>query len=169
MRSKRYPERMKLRRELCIAALAFTLLTGCGGGTQSGLHSVDSVVPSVTLAGNSIAVSGNYAYVTNFDAMKLDIVDVTNPAVPSVLSSVALSCSALPIALSGNTVYVGCYQSTRGIASMDVTNPAAPVLLGYTATTASLDVQDLLFSGGDLYALSGDPGSNFNILTTGPF
>jgi len=116
-----------------------------------------------------LIVNGNYAYVTNFDAMKLDIVDVTNPAAPSVLSSAALPCFALPIALNGNTVYVGCYQSPHGIASIDVTNPAAPAILGYTATTASLDVQDLLFTGGDLYALSGDAGGNFNILSTGSF
>ena len=77
--------------------------------------------------------------------------------------------SVTSIALSGNTVYVGCYQSSHGIAAIDVTNPAAPVLIGYTATTASLDVQDLLFTGGDLYALSGDPNGNFNILSTGGF
>jgi hypothetical protein len=108
-----------------------------------------------------LIVKGNYAYVTNFDAMRLDIVDITNPAAPSILSSVALPCFALPIALNGNTAYVGCYQSTHGIA----TNPAAPAILGYLVTTASLDVQDLLFTGGALYALSGDPNGNFNILS----
>ncbi len=103
-----------------------------------------------------LVVRGNYAYVTNYDAMKLDIIDVTDPAAPSVASSVALPCYALPIAVTADNAYVGCYQSTHGIATIDITHPAAPAITGYTGTPAGPDVQDLLLSGTRLYAVSGD-------------
>jgi len=110
-----------------------------------------------------LAVSGNYAYVTNFDAMKLDIVDVTNPAAPSVLSSVALPCNALPVVVTADNAYVGCY-STQGIATIGITHPASAAVLGYTATGAS-PVQDLALSGSHLYAVAGTAGGSFNTLS----
>lgn len=110
-----------------------------------------------------LIVSGNYAYVTNFDASKLDIVDVTDPAAPGILTSVPLPCNALPIAVTANNAYVGCYSS-QGIATIDITHPATAAVLGYTATSAS-PVQDLALSGTSLYAVSGNAGGSFNILS----
>jgi hypothetical protein len=124
-----------------------------------------TLLGQVTLAHSPqrLVVSGNYAYVTNFDAAKLDIVDVTNPAAPGVLFSVALPCNALPIAVTADNAYVGCY-SAQGIATIDITHPAAAAVLGYTATSAS-PVQDLALSGAYLYAVSGNAGGSFNILS----
>jgi hypothetical protein len=110
-----------------------------------------------------LVVSGNYAYVTNFDAMKLDILDVTSAAAPTLLTSVALPCNALPVAVTASNAYVGCY-STQGIATIDITHPATASVTGYTATTAS-PLQDLMLSGVNLYAVSGNAAGSFNTLT----
>ncbi|HXB62206.1 MAG TPA: hypothetical protein VNU94_05070 [Acidobacteriaceae bacterium] len=129
--------------------------------TATGTMTLLGQIP-LTHSPQRVVVSGNYAYVTNFDSMKLDIVDVTNPAAPSVLTSVALPCNALPVAVTASYAYVGCY-SAQGIATINITNPANATVLRYTATSAS-PVQDLALSGTSLYAVSGNAGGSFNTL-----
>jgi hypothetical protein len=76
-----------------------------------------------------IAIQGNVAYVTLYDAAALESIDISNPTAPKPLQIVALSagsqnCSALPIAVQANVAYVGCY-SEGAVNALDVSNPSA--------------------------------------------
>jgi hypothetical protein len=106
-----------------------------------------------------LVVRGNYAYVTNFDAEQLDVIDISTPASPSVAATVPLACYGLPIALSGSYAYVGCYAAD-GVAKIDISVPSAPVLVSKTATSAS-PVQALGMNGPRLLAAAGVAGGSF--------
>jgi hypothetical protein len=79
---------------------------------------------TMTLVGNplvvahspqQIAVQGNVAYVTVYDATQLESIDISNPANLQPLQILALaaagqSCHALPVVVRGSLAYVGCYS-----------------------------------------------------------
>ena len=75
-----------------------------------------------------IAVQGNVAYVTIFDELQLESIDITDPAhlhplqVASLASSSA-NCHALPIVVRDNIAYVGCYLEGV-IDQFDIRNPS---------------------------------------------
>jgi len=110
-----------------------------------------------------LVVRGNYAYMTNFDAQHLDIIDVTRPDAPTLAATLPLGCQALPIILTGSYAYVGCFAST-GVAMIDVSSPTSPVIVTDAATTAS-PVQALGLSGQHLLAAAGIAGGQFQTLT----
>lgn len=67
-------------------------------------------IGSYTASGaNGVAVSGDYAYVT--DAGGVYVLDCSNPAGPVRIGSCAVPGGGYPIALDGNYVYVGGYDS----------------------------------------------------------
>ncbi|MHB9048779.1 MAG: Ig-like domain-containing protein [Pirellulales bacterium] len=74
-----------------------------------------------------VAVSGTLAYVADYLA-GLQIIDVSNPALPVRLGGYDTSGSAYAVAVSGMLAYVADYSA--GLQIIDVTNPAAPVRLG---------------------------------------
>jgi hypothetical protein len=106
-----------------------------------------------------LVVRGNYAYVTNYDAALMDVVDISTPAAPAIAGTVSLSCYALPIVLSVSNAYVGCYSSV-GVAKIDITTPTSPTLISETATSGS-PVQALGLSGSYLLAAAGTTGGSF--------
>ena len=106
-----------------------------------------------------LVVSGNYAYVTYYDAQTMDVIDITTPSAPVIAATLPLGCYALPIVLSGSYAYVGCY-SPNGVARIDISTPLTPTLVGETATLAS-PVQALSLNGSYLLAVSGVTGGDF--------
>jgi len=73
-----------------------------------------------------VAIDGNYAYVGVVSG--LAIVDITNPAVPAIVSSLSITGWTFSMVKVGNYLYMARWQ-TGGLAIVDVTDPAAPVLL----------------------------------------
>ena len=71
-----------------------------------------------------VAVSGNYAYLTNNN---LNVFNITNPALPILVTSFGLSATAQDIVLSGNKAYIAVSSSLQII---DISNPASPSLIG---------------------------------------
>ena len=53
----------------------------------------------------AVTVSGNYAYVTDWNS-RLQIIDVSNPANPTIVGTVGTPGDALDVTISGNYVYV---------------------------------------------------------------
>ncbi len=81
-----------------------------------------------TFSAESVAVSGNYAYLAAGGSGLL-IYDVNNPANPVLISSIDNGGSALDVAVSGNYAYVANY--TDGLRIYNITNPASPINVGH--------------------------------------
>jgi hypothetical protein len=74
-----------------------------------------------------VAVSGNLAYVADYDA-GLQIIDVSNPAAPVWQGGYDTTGAAFGLCVSGNLAYVADYSA--GLQIIDVSNPTAPLLRG---------------------------------------
>jgi hypothetical protein len=75
-----------------------------------------------------IAVQGDVAYVTFYDATQLESIDISNPASLQPLQILSLatanqSCHALPVVVQGDLAYVGCYPEGV-IDQIDIGNPS---------------------------------------------
>lgn len=88
---------------------------------------------------SGLIVDGNYAYITmnqeSSGTSGLRIVDISNPASPSVVGGTALTMLAAPngVAKSGNYLFVAHVDgvtATNRLRIIDVTNPAAPSIVG---------------------------------------
>jgi hypothetical protein len=103
--------------------------------TLSGPHGVD--VAKLNGA-YSVAVQGNYAFVTAYWEDSLTVVDVSNPAAPVIVGTIraASLAGAIDVAVLGNYAYVAAY-SANALTVVDITDPAAPVVRG-TVSAASL-------------------------------
>ncbi len=99
---------------------------------------VGSVTNSVSEEGQSVAVSGNYAYLgtTGVTNVGIQIVDISNPAAPSNVSYIttqsgagqidATSNDILDIAYDSDMIYASTYAG--GLLIVDVSNKASPVI-----------------------------------------
>jgi len=88
-----------------------------------------------------VAVSGNYAYVAARLSDALTVVDVTNPASPSVAGQVINGTNlngAMGVAVSGNYAYLAAYRSDA-LTVVDVTNPASPSVAGQVINGTNLN------------------------------
>ena len=92
--------------------------------------------------GTAIAKSGNYLYVGNDSIMPsrsyLTIVDVSNPAAPSIVADMAMPSgvpSTLQIVKNGNYLYM--FPESGDMQVVDVSNPAAPAIVRSVSMTAS--------------------------------
>jgi hypothetical protein len=102
-----------------------------------GLHIVDITNPTapfevgaITLPGSlawDVKVSGNYAYVADYDK-GLRVVDISNPASPREVGSMGSYQLASGIAVAGNYAYVAA--SGAGLRVVDISNPAKPREVG---------------------------------------
>lgn len=114
-------------------------------------------VPADQLAAvEGIDVVGNRAYVANW-GFGLLIADLTNPAAPALLGSVAIDF-ATSVEVAGNYAYV--VSSTNGgmLYTVDVANPASPAIVASSPTTKGMEVQHhngLLLVADESF---GDPG-----------
>ncbi len=91
---------------------------------------------SLSLGGDDIDVVGNYAYVASYDESDLDIIDISNPASPTVVSSTdfsALGTSPEAITVSGGYAYLAM-SATDQVAVVNVTNPAVPTAVTSVST-----------------------------------
>jgi hypothetical protein len=84
----------------------------------------------------SVFVAGNYAYVTAFNSNRLTIIDISNPASPTIISSLQDNTNLeLPadVAVSGSYAYVADQSPSSAHTSftvVDVANPSAPAVVG---------------------------------------
>jgi hypothetical protein len=104
-----------------------------------------------------VFVSGNYAYVASSESSALEIIDVSNPAVPVHKGSIsngtggALLDFPTSVFVSGNYAYVTSYSSDA-LEIVDVSNPAAPVHKG----SISDGTGGAILAGADSVFISGN-------------
>ena len=120
---------------------------------------------STTTTGNapdSIAVSGNYAFVTNRNDDTLQIFDISAPATPLLKSTTPIGIGLSKVVVSGNYAYiVDDYENHLQI--FDVTNPANPALLSTTTTgggfNGNYDTISVAIAGSSAYVLNAYSGT----------
>ncbi|MGD0949142.1 MAG: hypothetical protein ABSA52_17160, partial [Candidatus Binatia bacterium] len=98
-------------------------------------------------SGSDIKIAGTLAYVASGTA-GLQIIDVSNPTVPTVIGSVTTPKAAVSAAVGSGYAYVG---ATGAIYVVDVHYPTRPFIAGSIATTGT----QLATEGQLVYALDG--------------
>jgi hypothetical protein len=125
--------------EYLAVANGYVYVTAGSESNPLGASSTVQVVSeaTMTLAGSplvvphspqQIAVQGNVAYVTLFDATELESIDISNPAALQPLQNLSLtvgsqSCHPVPVAVQAGVAYVGCFAEGV-IARLDIANPS---------------------------------------------
>ncbi len=105
-----------------------------------------------------VAVSGNYAYVTN-GASNLSVIDVSNPSAPVQVATTTVGNdpnnydTALGIAISGNYAYIAD-ESDSIMSVIDISNPLAPIQVATTSVGGS--PLDVAVSGNYAYVTNSD-------------
>jgi len=73
----------------------------------------------------SIAISGNYAYFTDYQAISIHVVDITSPGNISEVGLGAFSGVAYDMTAVGNYLFIASY--TDGLLIFDISNPLSPI------------------------------------------
>jgi hypothetical protein len=136
---------------------AITVTNNGFTATSSGLVRTFTPLPLSWLAipgyANNVEVQGDFAYVAAGSA-GLQVVNVSNPAAPSIAGSRSTSGSANDVRLVGNIAYVA--NGSAGLAILNVSNPASPVLVGSVSTGG--EAMDLMVAGNVVYVANGNAG-----------
>jgi len=119
---------------------------------------IGSVSSSTIFSGpRSVVVSGKYAYVVNTFAHSLSIIDISNPALPSVVSTLVSSTileGASGVQVAGNYAYV-VSTDADSLAIVDVSNPSNPAIVGSVASSTVLNgARSIFVSGKHAYIAS---------------
>lgn len=122
----------------------FITLDVGGGGTSGASPTSPKPLGSYEVGNgvNSMYIQGGYAYLTSANNEALTILDVSNPASPSLPRLGGYTPAHLPESNGvgsnhgesaysvGSTVYVGRTYGTNEFSVLDVTTPSSPTLLG---------------------------------------
>ena len=82
---------------------------------------------------DSVAISGNFAYVTSSYSNTLTVIDISNPASPTIVKAFTDPAINFPVdvAISGNFAYVVNQLSTPpNLTVLDISTPASPKVVG---------------------------------------
>jgi hypothetical protein len=116
-----------------------------------------------------LAVQGTVAYVTMFDAVQLESIDISDPANLRPLQILPLTtgsgCHAEPVVVRNTHAYVGCYAEGV-IDEVDVTSPSNMKLMQYIPGIDS--PQRLKVEGGYLLVTSSVSGGSVYQIDMGP-
>jgi hypothetical protein len=110
--------------------------------------------PSSSFDARDVFVVGNTAYfITNDNAggPGLYIINVANPASPTLLGSLVLNAAANGIYVSGNYAYVASTSNSQELQIVNIANPAAPALVGSYNAQTSADATDVWVAGSYAY------------------
>jgi hypothetical protein len=127
------------------------------GGAGLGIWSVADPASPVLLGaetpprpGDVLAVAGSRAYVAGESASsdRLRIIDVSDPAAPTVLGEVSLPDACRDIEPDGDTVYLSLGWS--GVCAVDVSDPTVPVVLDTVGPVGQV-TQHVALGAGDLW------------------
>ena len=117
-----------------IALQGTNAYVACG---SNGVHVLDMSVPTnprrvgscaVPGEASAIAVSGDYAYVLDFNGGRFVVISITNANAPQVVGMYQAGLNPTAVAVAGNEAYVAA--GTSGLLIWDIRNPAAAKLLG---------------------------------------
>jgi LVIVD repeat len=84
-----------------------------------------------TTDGLKVATQGDYAYIVRAaGANGFAIVNISNPAAPTLASTLTIGNNPTNIVVSGNYAYVSSSADTTELQIINISNPAAPVIAG---------------------------------------
>ena len=102
---------------------------------------------------SDVYIFGKYSYSAD-GSSGLQIVDISNPALPLLVGTYSTGGSATGIYVSGKYAYIAAGSS--GIMIIDISNPALPLLVGTYNTSGS--ATDIYVSGKYAYVADGSVG-----------
>ena len=106
---------------------------------------------------NDVAVSGNYAYVVNYDynqsISRLVFMIFQSDAIVAKGYTAENLNSPRSVEISGNYAYVGNYGNSR-LSVYDISNPDSITAMGYVSDNNYPYIEDIAVSGDYLYAIS---------------
>ncbi|MFL5804454.1 MAG: LVIVD repeat-containing protein, partial [Roseiflexaceae bacterium] len=109
---------------------------------------------------HSLTVSGTYVYLSTPDGPTLIVVNVSNPAQPTLVRSITLPNPAgqpdRPLAIVGNKLYL----ASDGLRVFALSNPANPTLLGSLNQPAK--ATDMVVANGYAYIIGTSPADHPN-------
>lgn len=150
-------ERMRLTADgfLGIASSSPGSLLSISGGNITQTASAPTIIgtASQTNVGRGLAVRGRYAYVIeNTAASALEVFDVSAPASPVLVATLALSLggSSYPV-IAGNYLFVALTGTSNNLQVIDISNPVAPVLVKAITSEGAGSGRSLNISGRYLY------------------
>ena len=89
----------------------------------------------------SAAVTGNYVFVLNF-GLGLQVIDVSNPAVPSIVGHVDISDESYQVVAAGS--YACVANMASGLKVVDISDPISATVIGSVDTPKSLPCKPIL-------------------------
>ena len=126
-----------------------------GGNILQEISSNPAIVGSVYNATNlngacSVAVSGKYAYVPTYNSAYLNVIDISDPALPVLEGSVYDATNlngGYTLAVAGKYVYVASYSTDR-LTVVDVSNANSPSVVGSVYDATYLNTATKVFISG---------------------
>ncbi len=138
-----------LLRGIVLAVLASAVWANAAsaatGPALAGSLSNSATPPAASLSGaNAVAVSGTFAYEVSYWSGQLNVVDISNPAAPTIVGSTPSTASmtaATNVTVSGNFAFVTSKNRNASASSnddgtgnsltiVDISNPNAPSVTG---------------------------------------
>ncbi|HET9850005.1 MAG TPA: right-handed parallel beta-helix repeat-containing protein, partial [Candidatus Saccharimonadales bacterium] len=116
-----------------------------GLGTATGQVYISGSIPTQigTYAMSNpkdVVVQGQYAYVTDYGNNTLNVFDISNPASPKFISSIAtITNGPEQLFVSGKYVFVGFGVMPASLEIYDVSNPSSPFLAGSLSMGGTVD------------------------------
>lgn len=116
--------------------------------------------------GAKVAVLGNYAYVVRtVGSPNFYVINIANPAVPTIASSLNFGNTPTNIVVSGNYAYVSSRDNVGELQIVDISNPTAPSVVGTFDAAGNADANALALSGNYIYLVRDTSQSpNFYII-----
>ena len=114
----------------------------------------------------SVAISGNYAYVTAFYSDRLTVIDIAEPLHPAIVASINDATNLnfpADVAVSGHYAYVADQGKPGRLSVFDVSEPSNPHVVG-TLVNAALNGGYRVRVHGDFAYVSASVGSDVAIV-----
>jgi hypothetical protein len=114
----------------------------------------------------SVAIAGEYAYVTAAYSDRLTVIDIANPLTPKIVATIQDTKNLnfpVDVAVSGQYAYVADQITTGRLTVLNVSNPAEPQVVGSLAN-ASLDGAYRVRVRGDFAYVSAASGGDVAVV-----
>lgn len=129
---------------------------------------------NINISGNQdgwkLRTVGNYVYAVRLTGTpNFVVIDITNPDIPTLVGSLALTGDPLGIAVSGNYAYVPSSNNSKELIIVNITTPSAPSEVGSYNAPGNADARAAFVVGSNLYltrvASASDEFLSFSLAT----
>lgn len=147
----------------------YAYIAVCGSGLRIvDLSDPNNPIPVGSIGGLgcsiSVQVAGKYAYITGLVTGTLRVIDISNPAAPTLVSTLAHPnlAGAQQVRVAGQYAYVAG-STTGSVVVINISNPAAPTVSAVLTHPNLAGARALTISGSNLYA-SGATAARLNVI-----